>query len=261
MKLLFYLGLFAVLLSCSDYNKVLKSDDYTRKFELGNELFERGQFDRCIAVYEQVYQRFPKSDQGEVAYYRIGRAYYEEEDYYMAGYYLGSYHTRFPFSAKAEEALFLSAMCSVKNSPEPSLDQNDTELAISDLQLFINRYPKSELIDSCNKVIDKLRLKLETKDYNAVLLYSKTADYRAAVVSAEAFLKTYPLTQYKEEVNYLLVKNAILLTENSVESKKQERKEDTIKRYRNFVASFPESKYSKELASAMKGFLNDEVRK
>ena len=68
-------------MSCSEYNKVLKSDDYERKFEVATELFDRKQYDRSIAIYEQVYQRFPKTGQGEVSYYRIGKAYYYEQDY------------------------------------------------------------------------------------------------------------------------------------------------------------------------------------
>jgi outer membrane protein assembly factor BamD (BamD/ComL family) len=71
----------------------------------------------------------PKTGEGELSYFRIGKAYYEEEDYYMAGYYMGAFTQRFPFSAKAQEAMFLSAMCSVKNSPEESLDQTETEQA------------------------------------------------------------------------------------------------------------------------------------
>jgi outer membrane protein assembly factor BamD len=138
-------------------------------------------------------------------------------------------------------------MCSVKSSPEPSLDQSDTDLAINDLQLFINRYPKSELIDSCNFWIDKLRLKLEVKDMEAVRLYSMTSNYRAAVVSAESFMKEFPLSRYTEEATYILVKNSYLLALNSIDRKKQERIEDTRKRYRNFVAEFPASTYIKEL--------------
>lgn len=236
-----------LLFACSDYNKTVKSDDYTRKFETANELFDKGQYARSIVLYEQIYQRFPKTSEGEVAYYRIGKAYYQEEDYYMGGYYLGSFNTRFPYSPQAEEALFLSALCSVKNSPEPSLDSRDTELAINDLQLFINRYPNSTLIDSCNQTIDRLRFKLETKDYEAVEMYARTAFYRAAAVAAMSFNEIYPRSSYKERVDFLLVKNSYLLASKSVESKKMQRIEESIERYRNFVGDFPQSEYKKEV--------------
>lgn len=235
------------MVSCDSYNRTIKSDDYSKKFEMAGQLFTSGKYSRSVVLYEQVYQRFPKTGEGELAYYRIGKAYYEDKDFYMAGYYLGSFSTRFPNSPKAEEALFLSAMCSVSNSPEPSLDPNDTDLAINELQQFVNRYPNSVLIDSCNNTIDKLRFKIETKECENVRQYSKTEFYRAAVVSAMAFNEKYPRSENREEILFLLVKNSYLLAKNSVKEKKIERIEETIERYRNFVAEFPATLYKKEV--------------
>lgn len=245
---LIFLALTVVsMISCSDYNQVVKGDDYQRKFELANELYDHKHFLRSVELYEQIYQRFPKTNEGELAFFRMGKAYYEEKDYYMAGYYLGMFPQRFPLSTDAQEAMFLSAMCSVANSPSIELDQNDTELAINNLQQFINTYPESPLVDSCTHVMDRLRLKIETKDFNTVKLYAKIESYRAAVTSSLIFLKNYPRSTYKEEVSYLLVKNSYLLTINSIESKKNERIEETKQRYSTFVTEFPVSEYRKEL--------------
>ena len=276
MKILFvfFLSISSLLLfnGCSDYNKVVKSDDYGRKIEMANDYFDRGMQPKLnkrtgqpklkdngepkindnyllhsITLYEQVYQRMPKTGEGELAYFRIGKAYYHAEDYYMAGYYMGSFTQRYPYSVKAEEALFLTAMCSVNNSPEYTLDQNDTELAINDLQQFINRYPSSPLVDSCNNIMDRLRLKLELKDYEGVLLYAKMDDFRAAVASASAFLEKYPRSARKEEINFVLVKNSYLLSKNSIDTKKRERIDQTIERCNNFVAEFPNSNMMNEV--------------
>ncbi len=248
---IFFSALFAliVLSACSGYNKVVKGDNYERKFQLADELYNKKQYMRCVTLYEQVYQRVPKSAEGELAYYRIGKSYWAEKDYSMAGYYFGSFYQRFPFSARAEETMFLSAMCSVYNSPQFHLDQTDTELAINDLQQFINKYPNSILVDSCNKAMDKMRFKLETKDYQAIRQYSKTENFKAAIATASTFMVDYSRSQYKEEVGYLLVKNSYLLVKNSIEEKKKQRIEETIERYRNFVLEFPDSKYKKEVGS------------
>jgi outer membrane protein assembly factor BamD len=255
-KVFLALVIFTSITSCSDYNKVVKGDDYGKKFETANTLYDKGQFLRSITLYEQIYQRMPKTGEGELAYFRIGKAYYEEEDYYMAGYYMGAFTQRFPFSPKAQEALFLSAMCSVKNSPEESLDQTETEQAINNLQQFIDTYPNSQLIDSCNHIMDKLRFKLETKDYHAVKQYAKTENYRAAVTSALTFVEDFPRSTYKEEIYYILVKNSQLLTVNSVDDKKCERIEQTIERYRTFVTEFPNTQYKREMEN-----IHDEMQK
>ncbi len=245
---LFLLAFFAVILtSCSGYNRVVKSDDYGAKFKMANELFDSGKEVKSITLYEQVYQRMPKTGEGELAYFRIGKAYYIGEDYYMAGYYLGMFSKRFAASPKAEEALFLSALCGVQESAEPSLDQTATELAISDLQQFIDRFPNSNLIDSSNHIIDRLRFKLEEKDFDAVKLYDKTMNYRAAVSSSITFQEEHPMSPFYEENMYILVKNSYFLAKHSVNSKKMQRIEDCIERYRTFVFEFPDSKYIHEL--------------
>lgn len=77
-------------------------------------------------------------------------------------------------------------------------------------------------------------------------------NYRAAVTSSEIFVTSYPMSPYKEEAAYLMVTNSYLLTKNSIESKKFERTNQTLERYRTFVAEFPESKYVKELNSIKK---------
>jgi outer membrane protein assembly factor BamD len=239
------------LTSCSEYNEIVKSDDYSKKFEVANDLFEKSEYLKSIELYEQIYQRTPKSGEGELAYFRIGKSYYELEDYPMAGYYLGAFTQRFPFSVKIEEAMFLSAMCAVNNSPDHTLDQYETEIAINYLQQFINAYPQSSLVDSCNHEMDDLRFKLELKDYDAVKLYDKTENYRAAVMSSKTFLNDYPRSSLREEIFYILVYNSYMLAQNSVENKKCERIEETKERCYNFVAEFPNSSSAKDVQNVL----------
>jgi outer membrane protein assembly factor BamD len=141
------------------------------------------------------------------------------------------------------------ALSSVKNSPEYSLDQTETEGAINSVQEFIDRYPNSSLVDSCNRVIDRLRFKLELKEYEHVKLYDKTENYRAAVTAGEIFVENYSKSKYCEEVYYLIVKNSYLLSINSIESKKVERIEKTWERITNFAILYPNSAYSREVKS------------
>ncbi len=251
MKQLFFFILLAVglLQGCSNYNSVVRSDDFDRKFELANELYDRKQYARCISLYEQVYQRMPKTGQGEIAYYRIGKSYFALEDYLMGGYYFSSMPEKFPMSNKNEETMFLGALCAVKNSPDYTLDQNDTELALNDLQMFINRYPGSVLIDTCNMIMDQLRFKLEKKEFESVKLYAKMDNFKSAVTTAETFLAKFPKSTFREETYFILVKNSYLLTVNSVETKKLERIEKSIERYLTFVTEFPNTSYRKEIDS------------
>ena len=247
MKYLFISILGLLIYSCSDYNKILKSDDYNQKFKYANTLYDKESFNKAIPLYEQVYQFAPKTDAGEVSYFRLAKSYYAEEEYYLAGYYFNAFMQRFPYSVKNEECLYMTAICSVNNSPEYSLDQEETEIAINNIQQFVNRYPNSTLVDSCNTIIDRLRDKLEFKDFQAVKLYAKTERYRAAVTSALSFVEKYPSSDFLENAWNILVQNSYFLSKNSIQKKKKQRIEDTIERYRKFASLYPNSKFLKLL--------------
>ena len=246
MKLIIALFSVTLLAACSTYNRTVKGDNYEEKYNLANELYDKGQWLRSVTLYEQVYQRVPKTMQGELSYYRLGKAFYNEEDWYMASYYLTNFVVKFPFSPRAEETTFLGCLCSVQNSPESSLDQSETELALNELQLFVTKYPNSARIDTCNIVMNQLRFKIETKEVLNIRLYARTEKYRAATVSAEQFLDNYPRSGYREEISAILVRNSYLLAVNSIETRKAERIEKTKERYNNFLAEFPDSRYLRE---------------
>lgn len=257
MRTIYFLLVVLILSGCSSYSDVLKGDDFAAKFELANGLHEEGDYDKCIVLYEQVYQHAPKSSEGELSYYKMAKSYYEDGDYYMAGYFFGSFIQRYPYSLRNEESYFLTAMCSVNNSPKWSLDQTETYAALNAVQSFIDKYPNSPLLDSCNTIIDELSYKLEFKDFNKVLQYSKTENFKAALAYADIFVSKYPMSIHAEEVQFLAVKNGYYLTINSIESKKKERVEETITRYRNFVVDYPASAYLTELKNLLKPWQND----
>ncbi len=69
LQFLFILLSFVFFASCSEYSRVVKSDDYERKYQLANELFEDKNYVKAINLFEQVYQRNPKNIQGEKSYF------------------------------------------------------------------------------------------------------------------------------------------------------------------------------------------------
>lgn len=257
----FLLLMLIAISSCSEYQKIIKSDDYEQKFQEANSQYDKKNYDRAIALYEQVYQRFPRTDQGQVAYFRMAKSYFELKDYFMAGYYFNQFSIRYPFSDNAEEATFLTAICSVKNSPAITLDQEETEIALNDLQQFVYRFPNSVLVDSCNRTMDRLRFKIETKRFNAVKLYSKMQENRAAVASSKSFIEEYPRSFYLSEVAVIQFENSYELAMNSILSKKKERIEDALETYSKYKHLFEEKKSTADKARKLQENLGEELLK
>ena len=196
---------------------------------------------------DDILEFYKLTEEGEHISYIYCLANYKMEDYYLSGYYFKRFIRRYPSSKHVEEALFLSALCSVKNSPEYRLDQTETYNALDQMQIFIDQYPNSNRIDTCNQIMDDLRGKLELKQYEYAHLYYKTERYKAAVVALNETLVKFPESKYKEEIYYLLVKSKYQLAINSINDKKLKRLDDTIKSYRTFVTQFPDSKALNEL--------------
>lgn len=246
-----FVSLFAAFLmsvtACSDFNKVMKSKDNEFKKKRALEYYNAEEYTNSAAVLEDIIPYYKLSVDGEKLYYYYCMSNYYIGDYYLASYYFRRFINQYPSSAYAEECQFLSALCSVKNSPDFSLDQTESLNALDQLQIFIDMHPNSSLVDSCNNIMDGLNLKLQKKQFEAAKQYHHTENYKAAVVALKNHLVDYPNSTFREETLYLAVLSSYELAINSIESKKTSRLNETLKSYRKFVSSFPDSAYNKEL--------------
>lgn len=232
-----------ILSSCTEFNKVVKRNDNEEMKTYAIKYYEEEDYLKSITLLEDIIPYYKLTPDGEKLYFIYCLGNYELGDYYLAGYYFKRYIRQYPTSKNVEEATFLSALCAVKNSPDYKLDQTETLNALDELQIFIDIYPESSRIDTCNIIMDNMRAKLEKKQYENSVMYYKTENYKAAVVAFKGTLEKYPESVYKEEMLFLIVKSSFLLAINSIASKKVERLEATLKSYRTFVAAYPDSEW------------------
>jgi outer membrane protein assembly factor BamD len=142
---------------------------------------------------------------------------------------------------------FMRAYSFYKQSPKAMLDQSNTLKAIGYMQTFINTHPGSERNKEANAIIDELRAKLETKDYNSAQLYYDLGQFRAAAVAFNSVLNTYPESKKAEQYKLMAIKSYFRYAELSVEDKKAERFETVIEECNDFMDRFPESDLVKEV--------------
>lgn len=235
------------LLSCSEYQKLLKSSDYNLKYEKAVAYYEKGDYYRAQTLFDELVSIFKGSDKSEKILYYYADCHYQQEDYVLGAYYFENFAKTFPYSDSTEKASFTAAYCYFLNSPKYNLDQTDTKKAIDAMQLFINKYPASPRVTEANEIIEKLYSKLELKSYESAKLYFKLGEYHAATIALRNSMKSYPDTKYREELMYLIVKSNYLLAENSIKEKQGERYQNTITEYYSFIDEFPESEYLDEI--------------
>lgn len=258
-KILIILLVITTLTSCSEYQKALKSEDPAKKAEVAKKLFDQEKYSKALRLYEQAAPSYKAKPQGEQVFYYFSKAYYETEQYYLAGYQLESYAANYPKSEKREEANFLSAECYYKLSPRYSLDQIDTQKALSKLQKFIDTYPNSEYLPKANVYVKELREKEEKKVYEVAKQYNSISDFKAAIKAFDNFIADYPGTPYKEKALYYKFDSAYQLAMNSVPDKKQERLNFALNAYSSLIKFKSGTEY-KEKADKMYASIETELQ-
>lgn len=228
--------------SCSEYTRVQKGRDMDAKLDMAIRLYKKGQYFKALPLLEELITIYRGTKKAESTYYYYAYTNYQIGDYESAAFDFENFTRTFPSSEFAEECAYMKAYCFYRSSPEYSLDQTNTLKAINAMQLFADRYPASTRLDQCNKLIDELRYKLEMKSYDNAQLYYNMEEYKAAITSFKNLLIDFPGTKFKEESLFKILKASYLLAQNSIEEKKQQRYNETVLAYSEYINAFPESK-------------------
>ena len=260
-------GIF--LTSCGEYNKVLKSTDYTSKYEAAKAYFGKGQFMKSATLLEELTTILKGSSNAEESLYMLAMCYYNQADYVTASHYFTNYYNTYPNGTYTELARFHSGKALYLDTPEAKLDQSSTYSAIQELQLFMEYFPESKRKTEAQIMIFSLQDKLVMKEYLSAKLYydlgtytgnaSMTADgqingnnFLACITTAQNILKDYPYSSMREDVSILLLRAKYKLASESVLEKIEERMRETIDEYYAFKNEYPESKYRKEVENIYK---------
>lgn len=247
MNKIFYIVLVAIsLVSCSEFQKAIKSEDIAVKLAVATKKYEAGKYEKAIRLFEQIAPAYRGKPQAENMFYMFCQSYYKTEQYYLAGYQFESFASLYPKSDKAEEAAFLGAKCYSKLSPVYSLDQTDTDKAITKMQAFIDKHPDSKHIEEANTVVKELTLKLEKKAYEIAKQYNTISDYKSAIRALDNFIADYPGTIYKEKAMFYKLDSSFKLAINSVPSKMEERLKNAKVAYESLIKFNASTEFKKE---------------
>jgi outer membrane protein assembly factor BamD len=225
----------------NSYQKALKNPDNRAKLEMADTYYKKKDFARAISLYEMVEDAFNGTPTAEKILYNSGQCNFALKQYALAGFQFKTYFENFPSAEHAEEALYMNAYCAYLESYESELDQADTFKAIETFKIFLNVYPESKYVSECNNYLDKLRGKLSLKAYNTAKLYFNMGEYKSAIISLKNASNDFPEMIQKEEVDFLIVKSNFLLAKNSIETKQEERYNNTLKAFEDFSEQYLES--------------------
>jgi outer membrane protein assembly factor BamD len=237
----------AVILSgCGEYEKLLKSRDFQKKYEMGVKYYEDEEYARAGTLFDQVANIFRGTTKADTVKYYQAKSYYGQRDYMMAGYYFNELSATYASSVFLEESDFMTGYCFYKQSPRAELDQQTTYKAITAMQMFMVKYPTSERITEAREIITEMTDRLVEKSFISARLYYDLGYYKSAILALRNSIIDFPETRYREELMFLILKSSYLLADGSIPSKQRERYQATVDEYYSFIGEFPEGSHSKE---------------
>ncbi|HSI69961.1 MAG TPA: outer membrane protein assembly factor BamD [Gillisia sp.] len=253
-KVLLLSGLFLILASCSEYQKVLKEAEPGEKYAMAEQLYNEGleeesnsKFRKAIRLFEQIVPQYRGKPQGEKVTFLFADSYYHVGDNYLAGYQFERFVQAYPNSDRVEEAQFKSAKSYYYLSPRYDLDQTETLKAIAELQKYADAYPNGEYLQEANELATALRVKLEQKDFEIAKQYHRIGDFgvrgencKAAILAFTNFINEHPGSPFREAAFYYRFDAAYQYAINSYEYLMKERLTTAKDYYSNYMRFYSE---------------------
>jgi outer membrane protein assembly factor BamD len=228
---------FLVLMGCSKFRRIEKSEDWRVKFEAGLNYYAKKDYYRAAILFEQVQPIVRGLPEGEKVEFYLAYCQYYEKTYLLASNQFKIFYETYGRSSLAEEAVFMYAYSLYASSPDSNLDQQNSIDAMAAMQNFLNRYPESKFRDKAVAVIDESQV----KGFENAKQYLKLRYYQAAVLALDNFKKNFPDSKYLEEAAFLKVQSQFFLAENSLPTKQYERYVSTLTYYQELLDNFPNS--------------------
>lgn len=256
LKRLLYLLLFLTSISCSQYQKVLKSTDLDFKFAKAKEYYNEQNYNKAFPLFDELLSLYRGTSKAEEVYYYYASTTFHRKDYILAAYHYKNFTKTFPASVYSDECAFQVGYCYYLEAPGYSLDQTYTYKAMNEIQLYVNTHPNSIRLQECNEIIIELRRRLERKSFEKAQLYFKTEHFQSAVVAYNNTLNDFPDTKYLEEALYYRLIASYKLAENSIETKSLQRFIESQTAYFDYINKFPGGEKAEDA-----NLLYEEIRK
>ena len=242
---LFLLAAIFLLSACGGTGR-LRYNSPQEAFERGMELYERERYDRAAQYFQGVFDYGRTSEVAADAQLFLARSYFHNGEYILAASEYTRFISTFRTDPRTEDAEFGRAMSYYNLSPPYELDQSNTREAVQYFQLFLDRYPQSELADDAEQRIRELREKLARKQLAAAQQYEGREMYEAAALTYESVFDGYPDTRWADDALLGAIRSYVAFSERSVQARQAERLQAAVDNYERLIQLFQDSPLLKE---------------
>lgn len=221
-------------------------------FDKGKAFYDEGDFTKAIEMLQGAFD-FGRTHQWAAdAQLYLARSYRGNKEFLLAANEFTRFTQIYRSDPRIPEAEYELAMTYYDRSPKYTLDQTDTERAITQFQLFMTRYASNPLVEEATTRVVELRGKLAQKQFHTAILYEKREYYGAAAVSYEAVFDRYYDTEWADDALYGAIKAYYDYARLSIVEKQSERLRLAESNYDRLIQIFPESPLIKDAEAVYK---------
>ena len=185
-------------------------EDLTPNFNKAVNFFNKGKYSRARDEFEYIIMTDPGSGLANDSQYYKGESLFHMKEYDEAWSTFDRY-VRFANDInKIEKSRYRICECAINLTNSYHRDQKQTDRALSQLQMFIEDFPLSNLNQQAEEAISGLRLKLAKKDFEVGRLYLKLEEYESALIYFRSVLNNYYDTGISDDARIGIIFTHIL---------------------------------------------------
>ena len=197
------------LINCGNKTVTLE-EDLTPRFNKAMVFFDTGKFLRAKDEFDYIIMTDPGSKLASESEYFKGESLFQLNEYNEARVTFDRFVRFANDISKIEKARYRLCECAILLSNTFPRDQKETKRALDQLQMFLEDFPRSELVKNAEKAITLLRIKLAEKDYEVGRLYLKLEEYESALIYFRSVLNNYYDTDFADNARISIIFTHIL---------------------------------------------------
>jgi len=209
-------------------------------FDRGQEELKERNWMQAREYFRQIVDNYPQSPFRPDAKLAVGDTYIGEdttESLLLAGNEFREFLTFYPTHARADYAQFRLSYAYSEQMLAADRDQTATRDVVKELQVFMDRYPNSELMPEARKLMREAKDRLSESSYRIGLHYYKIKHYPGAKDRFEEVLKSDPEYTNRDAVYFHLAESLLRIPEL---------KAAALPYYERLVKEFEQSAYLDE---------------